>query len=109
MYKSIVNHPEKIEFSVNDLHIFQDSGIYFQAINAKIRIGEGTWIGPNVGLITSNHSPEDLEKHLPGKDIYRKKCRIGMNTMILPGVDLEDHTIVGAGAVVTKSFLREIV
>ena len=69
MYKSIVNHPEKIEFSVNDLHIFQDFGIYFQAINAKIRIGEGTWIGPNVGLITSNHSPEDLEKHLPGKDI----------------------------------------
>lgn len=54
---------------MNDLHIFQDPGIYFQAINAKIRIGEGTWIGPNVGLITSNHSPEDLEKHLPGKDI----------------------------------------
>lgn len=27
-----------------------------------------------------------------------------MNAMILPGVRLGDHTIVGAGAVVTKSF-----
>ena len=28
-----------------------------------------------------------------------------MNAIILPGVELADHVIVGAGAVVTKSFL----
>lgn len=27
-----------------------------------------------------------------------------MNSVILPGVELGDHTIVGAGAIVTKSF-----
>ena len=43
---------------------------------------------------------------MPGKDIIiGKKCWIGMNSVILPGVVLGDHTIVGAGAVVTKSFV----
>lgn len=105
-YKSTVTHPENIEFSVNDIHIFQNPGVYFQAIDAKIKIGDGTWIGPNVGLITSNHDLDNLEKHFPGKDIIiGKKCWIGMNSVILPGVVLGDHTIVGAGAVVTKSFV----
>ena len=36
--------------------------------------------------------------------IIGEKCWIGMNCVVLPGVTLGDHTIVGAGAVVTKSF-----
>lgn len=104
-YKTTVTHPDNIEFSVDDLHIFQNPGIYFQAIGAKIIIGEGTWIAPNVGLITSNHNMNNLEDHLPGKDIViGKSCWIGMNSMILPGVVLGDRTIVGAGSIVTKSF-----
>lgn len=42
---------------------------------------------------------------MDGKDvIIGKKCWIGMNAIILPGVKLGDNTIVGAGSVVTKSF-----
>lgn len=63
------------------------------------------WIGPNVGLITANHDLSDLSKNAEPRDIsIAEHCWIGMNAVILPGVRLGPHTVVGAGAVVTKSF-----
>lgn len=104
-YKVTVTHPENIIFDPDDLHIFHTFGTYFQAIGAKIYIGKGSWIAPNVGLITANHDLCNLEGHTEGKDIVLgKKNWIGMNSVILPGVILGDNTIVGAGSVVTKSF-----
>lgn len=100
---TVVN-PENIAFSPDDLNNFQTFGTYFQAIG-KITIGKGTWIAPNVGLITANHNINDLDKHDDAKPIViGKKCWIGMNSVLLPGVVLGDKTIVGAGSVVTKSF-----
>lgn len=94
-----------IEFDIDDINNFWGSGNYFQTIDAKIIIGKGTWIAKNVGIITSNHCFDDLNKHNPGKDvIIGENCWIGMNSMILPGVVLGKHTIVGAGSVVTHSF-----
>jgi len=58
-----------------------------------------------VGIITANHDPADLCRHLPGKPVELGECCwIGMNSVILPGVTLGPHTIVGAGSVVTHSF-----
>lgn len=103
--RAVITHPENIIFSPDDLHIFQTYGTYFQAIDAKIILGKGVYIAPNVGLITANHDVRDLDKHCPGKDIVLDDyCWIGMNSVILPGVHLGKHTIVGAGSVVTKSF-----
>lgn len=96
--------PFNIEFDPDDLNNFQGFGNYFQAIG-KIYIGKGTYIAPNVGLITSNHDLNDLDHHLSPEDIVLgEQCWIGMNSVILPGVKLGIHTIVGAGSVVTKSF-----
>lgn len=96
--------PENIEFDEDDLNIFQSRGCYYQA-HGKITIGKGTWIAPNVGIITANHDIYDLEHHTPPRDVViGKKCWIGMNSVVLPGVCLGDQTIVGAGSVVTKSF-----
>lgn len=99
-----VVRPQNIEFSPDDLNVFQTFGTYFQAIG-KITIGKGSWIAPNVGLITANHTLNNLDKHDEAKPIViGKQCWIGMNSVLLPGVILGDNTIVGAGSIVTKSF-----
>jgi len=96
--KNIVFHPD-------DLNNFQGFGNYYQNFSAKIVIGKRTYIAPNVGIITANHDPLNLDEHLPGKDVVLgEDCWIGMNSVILPGVILGPHTTVGAGSVVTKSF-----
>ena len=102
-----INNPQNIFFDKNDLLIFQGQGKYFQAINAPIYIGKGCYIADNVGIVTTNHDIYDLEKHVEGKEIkLGEKCWIGMNSTILPGVVLGNHTIVGAGSVVTESFSK---
>ena len=59
----------------------------------------------NVGIITTNHSVKNPDEHDGPKDVrLGEKCWLGMNSMILPGVILGNNTIVGAGAIVTKSF-----
>lgn len=101
----IVGSAQNITFDMDDLNNFQGVGCYFQSSRGKIHIGKGTWIAPNVGIITSNHDPADLDAHLPGEDvIIGDGCWIGMNAVLLPGVRLGDRTTVGAGAVVTQSF-----
>ncbi|MDR0138853.1 acyltransferase [Metabacillus idriensis] len=102
----IIPKPQNVIFDVDDINIFQTNGTYFQTnFGGKIIIGKGTHIAPNVGLITSNHDLINPDEHLEPKDIViGKKCWIGMNSVVLPGVKLGDHTVVAAGAVVTKSF-----
>lgn len=97
---------ENIHFDVDDLENFQKVGCYFQAAaDAHIYIGKGTKIAANVGIITANHDLQDLNKAAPGKNVtIGIDCWIGINSVLLPGVTLGEHTIVGAGSVVTKSF-----
>lgn len=104
-FRTEISNKNNIKFNINDLNNFQHFGCYFQNFKGNIVLGEGTYIAPNVGIITANHDINNLDKHAPGKDvIIGEKCWIGMNSIILPGVKLGDRTIVGAGSVVTKSF-----
>jgi hypothetical protein len=100
-----ISKAENISFHLDNLDNFQSPGTYFQNFNGHIYLGQGTYIAPNVGMITANHKIGALDEYEPGRDIIiGKRCWIGMNAVILPGVTLGSDTIVAAGAVVTKSF-----
>lgn len=100
-----ISNPKELKFDSEDMVNFHSFGCYFQNINAKIIIGKGTKIAPNCGFITTNHDINHLNSHIEGKNIIiGKNCWIGMNSVLLPGVELGDKTIVGAGSIVTKSF-----
>lgn len=101
----LVSNPANIEFHPDDLNNFQTPGTYFQNMSARISIGKGVYIAPNVGLITANHDLNDLDAHQVGRDIViGERSWIGMGAVVLPGVHLGPGTIVAAGAVVTSSF-----
>lgn len=104
---TLVANGENIFFDIDDLHIFQTPGCYWQAHDAKIIIGKGCYIAPNVGIITTNHDVYDVSKHIAGKDVVLGDGSwIGMNSVVLPGCILGNNTIVAAGAVVTCSFVE---
>ena len=100
-----VSDYKRLHFDPSDLNNLSSPGCYFQNFAADITLGKGTYIAPNVGIITANHNPLDLDEHMPGLPVVLgSSCWVGMNSTILPGVTLGDRTIVGAGSVVTKSF-----
>lgn len=76
-------------------------------INAEngIHVGDYCNLAPGVGLISANHDVYNNTEHVSAAPIrLGPHCWVGMNAIILPGVELGPHTIVGAGSIVTKSF-----
>jgi len=73
-----------------------------------IIIGENTWIGPRVSIISQNHNINNYHKYEKISPIkIGNNCWLATNSTILAGVELGNHVIVAAGAVVTKSFKQD--
>ena len=98
----------KCEFGSN-IHIGDDVYINFGCVIldcAKVTIGEHTLLGPNVGLYAANHST-DAEERINGgcygKPIsIGKKCWLGGDVKVVPGVSIGDGAVIGTGSIVTK-------
>ena len=104
-----VNIYPKAQFS-SKVELGNNSDIGYAArIQGKCVIGDNVMMGPEVMIWTINHTTSDLsvpmmyqgsEKEVPvtiGND-----CWIGSRAIILPGVNIGNGVIIGAGAVVVN-------
>ncbi len=99
---SVIVYPMNI-FAGIDVSPGYTNGCYIQAVG-KVYIDDYSGIGPNVGIISSNHDLLNFRQHREGEVRIGKYCWIGMNSVILPNVTLGDFTTVMAGSVVNQSF-----
>ena len=78
-----------------------------------VKIADFTKLGPNVHLYTVGHPLNNVERRL-GYELAKpisigSNVWIGGGTIILPGVEIGDHSVIGAGSVVTKSLPDNII
>lgn len=83
---------------VDDTHIF---------------VGDYTLFGPNVTVATAGHPilpqlrQRGLQYNMPVH--IGKNCWIGAGAVLVPGVTIGDHVVIGAGSVVTKDLPDNVV
>lgn len=81
-------------------------------ISGPVTIGSYVIMGPDVVIMGVTHDVSDLSKPMidPSNSFIEKPVFIGDNVwigtrvIILPGVSIGSNSIIGSGAVVTKSF-----
>ncbi|SFU13117.1 maltose O-acetyltransferase [Algoriphagus locisalis] len=78
----------------------------------KVTLGDRVFVAPNVQFYPATHPLDPVQRGemweygkqiTIGNDVW-----IGGSAVICPGVSIADRTVVGAGAVVTKSFPADV-
>lgn len=85
-------------------------------LEGQIKLGDDVVMGPDVIMMATSHEFKSIyipinkqgsavEKRIViGNDVW-----IGTRVIVLPGVEIGNHSIIGAGSVVTKSFPKNSV
>lgn len=103
-HASVVSYPERIKREFWRPYPGYLSGQYFQAKNGIV-IGKNVRLGPGVKVISASHNVDNYDLHDKAKPIIiGDNCWLAANVVVLPGVELGNHIVVAAGAVVNKSF-----
>ncbi|SEE96385.1 acyltransferase [Ruania alba] len=95
-------------YVTGDVHIGARSSVNaYAVVRGRVRIGDGVRIGAHTSLLGFDHTfaPDRPVHSQPltsrgitvGEDVY-----IGSHVMVLDGVTIGAHSVIGAGAVVTK-------
>lgn len=101
-FTSQIKSPEKIQRGTK--YPGYAKGCYIDGRNGIV-FEENVITGPNVSIISQNHDLTNFNKYLEGNPIIiRKNSWLSARCILLPEVELGEHTIVAAGAVITKSF-----
>lgn len=98
-------------YFASDVQLGDYSGIGENCeIHGPCEIGSYVMMAPECIVYTVNHSTEriDVPMALQGETAPKKvtigdDCWIGRRTMIMPGVTIGSHSIIAAGAVVTRN------
>lgn len=103
-------HYENIEIG-DDVYIGERA--CFQSSYGKIKIGNHVMFGPGVHIHGGNHKIHEIGcyiKHATEKNrgddgiiVIEDDCWIGANAIILTNVTVGQGSVIGAGAIVTKS------
>lgn len=79
-------------------------GCLFDGRKFAIRTGDDVSIGPEAAILTLGHDPQSPEfADRGGEVIVGSRAWIGYRAVILPGIEIGEGAVVGAGAVVTKN------
>ena len=92
--------------SVVEHHVFIGNGarVHSKAfIPEYSRLEDGCWVGPNVVMTNAKYPRSSgVKETLKGATI-RRGAKIGANSTLLPGIEIGENALIGAGSVVTKN------
>lgn len=74
----------------------------FVSICRNAVLEDGVFISPHVCITDDKHPRAGNPGYAAEPPILRKGCSIGASALIMPGVEIGEGAMVGAGAVVTK-------
>ncbi|GLU52466.1 acyltransferase [Dyadobacter frigoris] len=107
---SVIEDFSTINNGVGDVHIGNNSLIGLgNVIIGPVTIGNNVILAQNIVASGLNHNYQDITKPIQQQGvsvapiIIEDDCWIGANTVITAGVTIGKHSVVAAGAVVTKN------
>lgn len=89
--------------------------IYNSDNGGLLQFGNDCLVGPRCIFRTSNHNFTSTEKPIRVQGHISKDIKIGddvwigANVVVLPGVSIGNHSVIGAGSIVTKNIPENVI